>query len=641
MKRSPLLRLIAYVRPYVGILLLGLLCTTVYSGARMSRTYLLKPLIDDVLPAAAAQAGGERPSLAWPGLARVATFALPHVLHPRRMKLSLPEIPGMPHAAAAEPPPPVVDADLTPADRFWGLLLAGLLVVLILPIAHYAESYLSEYAMGRVLIDIQQQMATKLLGLPLTHHQNMQRGDALTRTLNDSMIAHSLLRTLFGDIIEAAISIVVGVGMLLVISWQLACVTLAIAPALAAVVALFGRSIRTRALRRQETVGEVTQRLVGILSGIKVIKAFRAEPHEEAAFAQDNMRLFTRSMRVVSSRVSSRSAVEGLSNIAGLVVLAAGTLLALDGQWGLSPGSLAAFITVMLTTQRTSKDLTKSWTQLQDALPSAERYFELLDTPSEAADPADAVRIDGIHEGIRISKVSFSYGREPVLRDVSIDVRAGEVVALVGRTGSGKTTLADLLLRFYEPISGTIEIDGIDLRQISRDALLAQVAVVSQDPFLFGGTIRDNIRYGRPNASDAEILAAARAGYVDEFAATLPQGYDTPVGDAGTKLSGGQRQRITIARALLKNPSLLIFDEATSSLDAKSEQLVQRAIDALLQNRTVIVIAHRLSTIRHADKIVVLEDGAVSQLGTHDELMERPGLYRELVGIQNGSAANA
>ena len=187
-------------------------------------------------------------------------------------------------------------------------------------------------------------------------------------------------------------------------------------------------------------------------------------------------------MRVVSSRVWSRSAVEGLSNITGLVVLAAGTLLALDGRWGLSPGSLAAFITVMMTTQRTSKELTKSWTQLQDALPSAERYFELLDTPSETADAADAVRIDGIREGIRITKVSFSYGREPVLRDVSLDVRAGEVVALVGRTGSGKTTLADLLLRFYEPQSGSIEIDGVDLRRISRDALLEQVAVVSQEP---------------------------------------------------------------------------------------------------------------------------------------------------------------
>ena len=636
MKRSPLLRLVRYVRPYVGILLLGVLCTSVYASARMARTYLLKPLLDDVLPAAAVNEGGERPSLAWPGIVRVATHALPGVLDPGPDKLKLPSLPGSEASSEAKPAPLATPDDLTPAERFWGLLFAGLIVVSILPVAHFGKDYLAEYAMGRVLIDIQQQMANKLLRLPLSDHQDMQRGDALTRTLNDSMIAHSALRTLAGDVVEGVISIVVSVGTLLVISWQLTAVTLVIAPALAAVVAIFGRRIRTRARRRQETVGEVTQRLIGILSGIKVIKAFRAEPHEEAAFADDNMRLFRRSMRVVSSRVWSRSAVEGLSNIAGLVVLGVGTLLALDGRWGLTPGSLAAFVTVMLTTQRTSKDLTKSWTQLQDAMPSAERYFELIDTPSVAPDTADAVRIDGIREGIRIDKISFSYGREPVLRDICIDIRAGEVVALVGRTGSGKTTLADLLLRFYEPDSGSIEIDGVDLRRIERDALLEHVAVVSQEPFLFGGTIRDNIRYGRPGASDAEVLAAAHAGYVDEFVTSLPQGYDTPVGDAGTKLSGGQRQRITIARALLKNPALLIFDEATSSLDAKSEQLVQRAIDALLQDRTVLVIAHRLSTIRHADKIVVLEDGAVSQLGTHDELMEQPGLYRELVQIQSG-----
>jgi subfamily B ATP-binding cassette protein MsbA len=641
MTRSPLLRLVAFVRPYVGIVLLGMLCSTVYSGARMGRTYLLKPLLDDVLPAAAARTGGVRPSLEWPGLARVVTHALPGVLDPNSASWKMPSldsIPGVPGAAKDAPAPAAAPlGDLTPADRFWGLLFAGFVVVLILPAAHFGQSWFSEYAMGRVLIDIQQQMANKLLRLPLSHHQNMQRGDALTRTLNDSMIAHASLRTLAGDVAEGVIAIVVSVGTLLVISWQLTAVTLVIAPALAAVVALFGRRIRTRARRRQETVGEVTQRLVGILSGIKVIKAFSAEPHEEAAFARDNMRLFRRSMRVVSSRVWSRSAVEGLSNIAGLVVLAVGTLLAIDGRWGLTAGSLAAFVTVMLATQRTSKELTKAWTQLQDSMPSSERFFELLDTPSETADSPDAVRIDGIREGIRFDKVSFSYGREPVLRDVSLDVRAGEVVALVGRTGSGKTTLADLLLRFYEPIAGSIEIDGVELRRIARGSLLEHVAVVSQEPFLFGGTIKDNIQYGRPDASEAEIIAAARASYVDEFVTSLPQGYDTPVGDAGTKLSGGQRQRITIARALLKNPALLIFDEATSSLDAKSEQLVQRAIDALLQDRTVLVIAHRLSTIRHADKIVVLEEGAVSQLGTHDELMEKPGLYRELVRIQAGA----
>ena len=610
--RSPLLRLVAYARPYLAVMLLGFLFSTVHAGARMTRTYLVKPLVDDVLPAATR--GAEPTSLAWPGFNRLARETLPSL--------------------AGERPTP--RAALPVADRFWSLLIAGALVVLVLPVAHFGADYLSEWALGRVLIDIQQQMAVKFLALPLGFHQELRRGDALTRTLNDGLRAHAALRTLVSDVSEAVIAIAASLVTLLAISWQLTLLTLGVAPVLVGVVAGFGRRIRANALRRQETLGEVIQRLVQILSGIKVIKAFGAEGAEEAGFQRENLRLFRRSMKVVKNRVWSRASAEGVSNVAGMVVLGLGTGLALRGSWGLTAGSLTAFITVMITAQRTTRDLTKAWTQLQDALPSAERYFELLDRESERPDSPGAVRIDGLRSGIRVSKVSFSYGREPVLHDVSLDIRAGEVVALVGRTGVGKTTLADLLLRFYEPDSGSIELDGIDLRRITRESLLAQVAVVTQEPFLFDATIRENIRYGRPGASNAEVEEAARAAHVDEFVAALPRGYDTEVGESGARLSGGQRQRVTIARALLKNPALLIFDEATSSLDAKSERLVQDAIDKLLANRTVLVIAHRLSTIRHADRIVVLENGAVSQLGTHEELLAAPGLYRELVGLQSG-----
>jgi len=596
------------------VLLVSLLCSGLYSSARMARIYLVKPLLDEVLPAASP--AGAPADLEWPGFARLATRALPALLAPRA---STPA----PHAAGA----------LSIADRLGGLLLAASVVVVVLALASFGADYFGEWALGRVLIDIQQQMAAKLLSLPLGFHHDLKRGDALARTLNDGQRAHGALG-IASDVCEAAITIGVSAATLLLISWRLALLMFALAPLLVVVVASFGRRIRRNARRRQETMAGVIQRLVQILSGIKVIKAFGAEALEETAFARENELLFRRSMKVVKNRVWSQSAVEGVSNLAAMTVLGLGTWLVLRHGWGLTAGALAAFVTVMITAQRTTRDLTRSWTRLQDALPSAARYFELLDSASEPRDATDAVRIDGLRRGIRVSKVSFSYGREPVLRDVSLELRTGEVVALVGRTGAGKTTLADLLLRFYAPDSGSIELDGVDLRRIARDSLLAQVAVVTQEPFLFDGSIRDNIRYGRPGADDAEIEAAARAAHVDEFVALLRDGYDSQVGEAGTRLSGGQRQRITIARALLKNPALLIFDEATSALDAKSERLVQDAIDKLLAGRTVIVIAHRLSTIRHADKIVVLEKGVVQQVGTHDELFAAPGLYRELVRLQ-------
>ncbi len=630
--RALLRRLLRFARPHLGVLLLAVLCSLVYAGARNLRAYLIKPLLDDVLLAAPATSEPE-PGLLDRALGGIGDLVPVPGLEPSEAEPRASE--PSPPAEAAPPPEPRLAEGVREGLR--NVVIAGLLIVLVIPIAHFGQIYLVAWGMGRIGVDIQQAVCQQFLALPLSFHHRMTRGEQLSRAGNDAGRAHVALDLLFGDVAQSVLALVAGAALLLVISWQLTLLVGTVAPVLALAIGLFGRRIRRTARRRQETMAELSNRLVEILSGVKVIKAFRAQEVESARFRQKNLQLFRRGMRVVRERATSRTLVEGFNNAVGVAVLVLGAVLVLRGQWGLTAGDLAAFVTVMFTTYRPVRDLAKGWTLLQDTLPSAERFFELLDEPAEPADAVGAVRIGGVERGIRLENVSFSYGREPVLRDVSFEARAGELVAIVGRTGAGKTTLADLLIRFHDPDSGSITIDGVDLRNIARDSLNDQIAVVTQEPFLFGGSILENIRYGRPGASDDEVLAAARAAHVDEFVEMLPDGWDTDVGEVGARLSGGQRQRVTIARALLKDPGILIFDEATSSLDARSERHVQDAVAQLLRGRTTFVIAHRLSTIRSADRIVVLENGRVAATGRHDELMEREGLYRDLVELQTSA----
>jgi len=642
--RVILLRLVRYARPYAWIIALALVCALFYAGSRNLFSYLTKPFLDEVLvPTQAALAGPVEPG----GEGWLGGLGLSEDTPDAASDAAGATAAASAGAAGATAPDAGPDGMSEEARRdalvdrilesFWTIVGIGLLVVVTVPIFLFGKDYLIDWSLGRVLVDIQQDVCRKLLALPLRFHHGTTRGDTLSRTLNDVARSHTALDLLFGEVAPELISLAVGLVILFSISWELTLVALLIAPPLLGTIAYFGRRIRKSARRRQQRIGDVTQRLMEILGGIKVIKAFHAEQAEEASFLRSNRRLFRTSMKVIKNRVLSKAVTESLSFGAGLVLVLLVVTAVKRGAWPLTIGELAFFLGVSMTTYAACKDLVKGWTELMDALPAAERFNELLDAPGEEPDPPDAVSIDGVHREIRFEKVSFSYGREPVLREVSLAVRAGEMLAIVGRTGAGKTTLADLLLRFYAPDSGAISIDGIDLRRIARGSLLDHVAVVTQQPFLFAGTIRQNILYGRPDASEEDVLAAARAAHVDEFVDALPAGYDTEVGEEGVMLSGGQRQRVTIARAILKNPAILIFDEATSSLDARSEKLVQDAIEKMLEGRTVFVIAHRLSTLRHADRILLLEEGTVSRIGTHDELMGDENLYRELVALQSSA----
>lgn len=606
----------------MGLLVLALLFAGLYAGARTARAYLIKPFWDIVVQNQMEQPG--QPS--WRDW--VEASGLPGIT-------AEPEADG----AGTDAENPLAGDEVIASkvrETLPRLLLATLVLLVILPLSNFGQQYLTHYLLGRVLVDIQQDLCRKLLALPLGFHQETSRGEVLSRVMNDAQRAHVALQLLFSEMAPSILLLTAGIATLFAVSWQLTLSLVVVGPLVAGIIAFFGRRIRTNARRRQESQGDVTHRLVQILAGIKVIKAFDASKAEEDAFERENLRYFRRNMKVVKYRSFSRATIEAINNSLGMVFLLVGFGAVLGGLFDLTFGSVFSFILIMQSScYRPMKEITKGWTKLQEATPSAQRFFDLLDTPSDTADEPDAVSLPPLSRGIRLDHVGFSYGREPVLEDVSIDVAAGEVVAIVGRTGSGKTTLADLLLRFYDPDTGSIAVDGVDLRQAQRRSWLDQVAVVTQEPFLFSGSIGDNVRYGRPGASEAEVAAATRAAHVDEFVERLDAGLDTDVGEAGTLLSGGQRQRITIARAILRDPRVLIFDEATSSLDAASERYVQEAIESLLGGRTVFLIAHRLSTIRRADRILVLDEGRVAACGPHEELMAQGGLYAEWTALQN------
>jgi ATP-binding cassette, subfamily B, bacterial MsbA len=602
-------RLLSFARPYVWPIALTIAFSLLYAGGLTGRAYLTKTVFDDVLVPKAALGAGDL----W-----------------GRLKVQPAE------TRAVQDPHERERIDHRIREKIWRLVAVSLLLVFGMPVVSWIRDYTGEWIMTRMAVDMQILLGEKQLRLPLAQHTRGRRGDAVARITNDTMVANRAQSLVFGEAIQDAAVVLFALCASLMLSWQLSLSILLAGPPLMLVLGVFGRRIRSSARRRQVQVTELMQRLLQILGGIRVIKAFDAEEVERASYRRESMIYFRRSLKVVRNRVLSRSIVELLSQASAVGGILLGLFAVINSWWGLTIGDVAAFFAISMMMYRPTKNLMRLWNAVQDALPAGARIFEMLDTPEETADRPGARELERVESGVRFRDVHFSYGREPVLCGVELEIRAGEVLALVGRTGAGKSTLADLLLRFHDPERGSVEIDGVDLRDVKRSSLRKLVSVVSQDPFLFDTTLLENIRYGRPGAALEDVVEAARAAHAQEFIEKLPLGYDTPAGDLGVQLSGGQRQRITIARALLRDPQILILDEATSALDAKAESAVQEATRTLMRGRTVLVIAHRLSTVQTADRIAVLDAGRIAAVGPHVQVLAESPLYQELVRLQLG-----
>ncbi|MDR4506193.1 MAG: ABC transporter ATP-binding protein/permease [Candidatus Scalindua sp.] len=514
----------------------------------------------------------------------------------------------------------------------------GIIAAVIAPFIfffNFLQQYLKNRVMWSVLVDIRNQLCEHLLPQSLSYFENRKSGDLISRLTNDIFATQFGLSMLFDNIVFYPMRLLLGFALACYFSWKLSLLTFLVLPVIVVPVLIFGRKIKKHGRRSLEHLGELTDAMKEMFTGIRIVKAFKMEKEESTEFRKINTRYFKKMMQTVKAKAMNSSTTEFIYSLGLAVIIIFGGYVITTKQ--VTPGELGGFVTVTGFMILTSiKKLAKCYGNLQESLAGASRIFELLDQKPTISDHPDAVEIQEIKKGIVFKGVNFAYDCTQVLKDINLAVKRGELIAIVGKSGAGKSTLLDLIPRFYDTVSGVIEIDDIDVRRIKRDSLLDQIAIVNQQSFLFNRSFADNILCGRKDATPEEVMNAAKAANIHNFIMSLPMGYDTVVGEQGVRLSGGQRQRITIARAILKNAPILIMDEATSSLDSESERLVQDALDNLMEGKTTFVIAHRLSTIRHADRIVVLKKGSIVEVGTHSELIKQGGEYERLHKIQFG-----
>ena len=598
---SDLWRILRFVRPYWHALTASVLLMACAGAAHATVALLLRPVFDRVLKPASAN--------------------LPVLLF---------KVPGWGKEVYLNQITPAWIHDVWTMIAFW--ILA---VFLLKGLSDFCGNYLVNYVGFSAITDLRQRVFEKVLRQGAQFFELHSTGRLMSSIMNDIEKMQVATSHMLADWLRQTFSVLGLLYVLIALDWKLAVISLTLLPFVLLPTVRIGKRIRRTTRRAQDATADLNQIMQETLSGHQVVKAFGAEALESQRFRTASRRLRAANLRYVAQQALASPLIEvfGALTIVGLLAYARDQIQA--GE--MTEGVFISFVITLLMLYEPVKRLTGIHNIFQQALGASQKVFEHLDRREEIYDKPGARRLKGFGQTIVFDSVTFRYPTAPngfLLDRIQLEVRAGEIVALVGPSGAGKTTLANLVPRFYDVTGGAVLVDGTDVRDLELASLRGNIGIVSQDPFLFNDTVANNIRYGRPQAREEEVQAAARNAMAEEFILQLPEGFDTVVGERGVKLSGGQRQRLAIARALLKNAPILILDEATSHLDTESERLVQHALANLMAGRTVVVIAHRLSTVRRADKIVVLDQGRIAEIGTHEELVGGGGIYQRLHELQ-------
>jgi subfamily B ATP-binding cassette protein MsbA len=510
--------------------------------------------------------------------------------------------------------------------------LAIIGIFILKGIFDYGQAFLMSYVGQRIIADLREKIYNHIQSLSLSFFTRNPTGVLMSRILNDVNMIQGAVTDAVTGLLKDCFTLIGLVAVIFYRDWFLASVALVVFPVAVYPIVKFGKKLRSYSTRSQSSMANITTILLESITGTRIVKAFNMEDHERKRFAKENRRLFGILIKSVRVRAISHPLMEFLGGLGIAFIVFYGGRSVIQGE--ATPGTFFSFLAALLMLYEPVKRLSGINNTVQQGLAAAVRIFEILDTVPEIRDQPGAQVLTSVSQAIEYQDVSFKYEEDWVLKNINLRIKVGEMVAFVGASGGGKTTLVNLLPRFYDVTSGKVLIDGVDIRQLTTESLRSKIGIVTQTTILFNDTVRSNIAYGKIDQPFEEVVKAAQAAYAHGFIQNLPRGYETIIGEQGVKLSGGERQRVSIARALLKNAPILILDEATSSLDSESEIEVQKALEYLMQGRTTLVIAHRLSTIRKADRIMVVINGTIVEEGTHEELLAKEGEYKKLYLLQ-------